>query len=202
MPIFLAGEKLVYFAHVPKCGGTSVEGSIQRCGVRIAMKDAQFWSRPNKWYKTSPQHIQLKHLKKIFPDDFFHISFAVVRNPASRFLSAFNHAQIAGRIAIDEEPLNFTRKIKKQKDYLAKEHDNHFVPSCHIVPQDAKVFRLEEGMDSLRAWLTTTFPGQFSGIKFQHNNKKPYIQNVSETPELLTILRDIYKEDYEAYYKI
>ena len=36
MPFFQLASKLVYFAHVPKCGGTSVERGLMDNGLKMA----------------------------------------------------------------------------------------------------------------------------------------------------------------------
>ena len=64
MPFFQLASKLVYFAHVPKCGGTSVERGLMDNGLKMAFRDGQWWDRAeNSWnplLAAAHQRIRLK----------------------------------------------------------------------------------------------------------------------------------------------
>ena len=91
MPILKKGNKIIYFSHIPKCGGTAIEQYCKDTGIEIAFLDRLYnlqFSK-NVWNNTSPQHIDKKSLYRLFPKQFFSDYFTVVRHPIDRFKSAF-----------------------------------------------------------------------------------------------------------------
>jgi hypothetical protein len=91
MPIVRFKNKIVYFSHIPKCGGTSVENFLKIItGTNLAFLNRNFYMDKNRqWSVASPQHIPGKDVSKLFPITFFDEFFAVTRNPLNRFYSAF-----------------------------------------------------------------------------------------------------------------
>ena len=90
MPIIQINAQFVYYAHVPKCVGSAVEDYLIQWFGSLAFLNRKFGHVPRKssWSLSSPQHIDRQTLSTLFPDRFFHVSFAVVRHPESRMLSA------------------------------------------------------------------------------------------------------------------
>jgi hypothetical protein len=91
MPIARIGSKLVYFAHVPKCAGSAVERYLEQRFGPMAFRDPAFYEQEHgeRWSNSSPQHIPIKALSRLFPASFFDASFAVIRHPVDRLASAF-----------------------------------------------------------------------------------------------------------------
>lgn len=92
MPIVRVGDQLVYFAHVPKCAGTSVEEYLAARFGPLAFLDRAYPDRDGRdsaWNRTSPQHIDVATFERLFPADLFAASFTVVRHPANRLLSSY-----------------------------------------------------------------------------------------------------------------
>jgi hypothetical protein len=98
MPIFKAGGKLVYYAHVPKCGGSAVGWYLTERFGPIAFEDRNHTRHDAKtqWSRTSPQHIDRVSLGRLFPEGFFDAAFTIVRHPVARLVSAY-HFQAASR---------------------------------------------------------------------------------------------------------
>ena len=86
MPFFKAAQKIVYFAHVPKCGGSAVEDYLLARFGAVSFLDKNFFAQPASlhWTRSSAQHISADALVRLFPADFFDASFAVVRHPVDR----------------------------------------------------------------------------------------------------------------------
>ena len=156
MPIFRANSKLVYFAHVPKCAGTSMLQYLQSRFGAVAFHDGSFHAVPEeyRWSRTSPQHIDAKTLARMFPEGFFDASFAIVRHPVSRLISAFHFQREVERIVTEDEA--FGTWIARIAEKRAKDpflYDNHTRAMDEIVPDGAKVFHLEDGSDQFIDWL-------------------------------------------------
>ena len=95
MPFFRAGPGIYFFAHVPKCAGSSVEDYLRDRFGRPGFVDNRFVQRPEaeRWTRTSPQHADWATVERLFGPDFFDGAFAVVRHPLSRAVSAY-HFQV------------------------------------------------------------------------------------------------------------
>lgn len=160
---------------MPKCGGTTIEVALENSGYNPLFLDRQFWKNQKAaWYKTSPQHIQAKDIEILLGFDYFDYSFSVVRDPISRFLSAFNHnrRKIGRHIGIGRFLSSIESSIEGDRAYRAIEFDNHFVPATHLIPKGTKVFMLEDGMENILEHV-----GRDLGIKIDllyKKNEKQY----------------------------
>lgn len=156
MPIVRANDQLVYYAHVPKCGGSAVETYLQDRFKTIAFFDKKhhYVPSPLRWSRTSPQHIHLDVLNRLFPKGFFDHSFAVVRHPLARIVSAY-HFQLeverssAARAGFSDW-LDVLPEIMEEDPFA---FDNHIRPMVELVPEGAKIFHLEHGIDALVPWF-------------------------------------------------
>lgn len=129
------------------------------CGGRfgkLALHDGRFLRRPPeaRWSKSSPQHIPVADLEQLIPLEFFAISFAVVRHPVDRMVSLFRYQRdIVRRIG---QEVTFSRWLERLPDRLEEKPyylDNHPRPMSDFVPEGARVFHLEEGLDKVADWL-------------------------------------------------
>jgi len=115
------------FVHIPKNAGTSVEyfytQSLTPCS----------------------QHFTAREFKTHYPDDFDKLlKFCVVRNPYSRFLSAYNYLLSGGNNTPGSADLLWQKELQKFSliDYLHKIFPNASEPSSwdnrfpvHFIPQ-------------------------------------------------------------------
>ena len=156
MPFVRSPSGLIYFAHVPKCGGTSVERYLRGRFGKLALHDGRFLMRPPeaRWSKSSRQHLTITDLEQLIPVGFFDLSFAVVRHPVDRLVSLFRYQRdIVGRIA---PGVAFSRWLDLLPQRLAEKPyylDNHPRPICDFVPEGARIFRLEDGLAPVAEWL-------------------------------------------------
>jgi hypothetical protein len=202
MPIIKTHSKLIYFAHVPKCGGASVdEYLIKRFGSQnIGFLDSRFSNADhvNGWNKTSPQHITYVHRQQIMPDAIFDHQFAVVRHPMNRVISMFkfNGRRLRGQ-TFTSWLLGLERLRKENPYYL----DNHPRPSIEIVPPGAKVFKLEDGLDAILPWVDKILGSlDPNNLKIAHVNKSP-----QQAPDVVfndgdvEMVYELYKKDYRHF---
>ena len=152
MPFFKAGSKLIYYAHVPKCGGTSVERFIHGRAGDIALVDTTYMAVPEemRWSKTSPQHINVEALERLIPLSFFDACFTIVRHPVSRVVSAYHfQMELEKKISKNIAFSDWLEDLTETMDENPYAYDNHLRPMDHIVPYGAEVFYLEHGLDAL-----------------------------------------------------
>ncbi|MFD1795793.1 sulfotransferase family 2 domain-containing protein [Paracoccus aurantiacus] len=199
MPIFRGQGKVIYFAHVPKCAGSSAEDYLRRFGC-VAMLDRKYKAgRGRNWTQSSPQHMLAKDLERLFPADFFDAGFAIVRAPKARLRSAFHyHRDHEKRIPAGETFANFVQQIEGFDDRRHRSFDHHFLPQNAFVPDWCRVFRLEDGTAALEDWLaglldlpaTAPFPQELRG------SYKAAADDDQQTDDLI---RRIYNADYERF---
>lgn len=156
MPIFRCRDKLVFYAHVPKCAGSAVNRYLAERFGALAFQDERFLLHPQdqRWSRTSPQHIDREARARLFPEGFFDASFTIVRHPVARAVSIYNFQREVEH-TIPEET-GFSAWLEGLPGALARDpraFDNHARPMDDIVPEDATVFRLEDGTEDLIAWL-------------------------------------------------
>jgi hypothetical protein len=219
MPIFKINGKIIYFCHIPKSGGTSVWNAFNEAGHKVNFFDGSFWhEKEGRWHNSSPQHISRRDLEVLFSEDFFDHSFAIVRNPIDRFLSAFNHNRnrIGRSVGIDSFIKMMELRNKEKSDFFGKVFDNHFVPSCHLVLEKTQIFYLEDGMENIFSEINIRFGLNISRIPVK--NDKKYVQEKSHdniikkslrawlypasprrnelTAQQITRIKSIYSADY------
>lgn len=211
MPIIRTHSELIFFAHVPKCAGSAIEDYLRARFSMIAFEDNGYMRQPmeRRWNKSSPQHIDLDALNRLFPQGFFDHSFAVVRHPVARIVSAY-HFQHEVERSIPETTsfVDWLRLIQDEADQRPFQYDNHVRPMTDLVPDDAQVFYLEHGLDAVIPWLDT-ITGDTSGPRaFTHKNKRgAYARTTSAQiapdDEALALIEEIYGADFDRFgYKI
>jgi len=156
MPIIRHQGQMIYFAHVPKCAGTAVARYITERTGPMAFMDTKFRAqRPReRWSKSSPQHIPLAALERLFPPGFFDASFAVLRHPADRLAAVYLfQSEKEGSVSPEtsfEDWLAGLSDLPADRPFI---YDNHTRPMADFVPDDAVLFRMEDGMEPVQRWL-------------------------------------------------
>lgn len=169
MPSLSLNGRLIYFAHCPKAGGTSVERfMVERWGPAVGHLG---WGWDRRWARRgerpgeipcSPQHLVWEDAQRVLPRAPDHV-FALVRDPVARMVSEFEY-QRAGRLTGPfGRPLRhlgfsaWLRVMFAMADRNPYTHDNHFRPQVAFLPQgDVTLFRLEDGIAPVLDWLCAT----------------------------------------------
>lgn len=166
MPSLTLPGRLIWFAHCPKAGGTSVERLlVDAFGPAVGHLHWgwDLWWRRGGWREAdppnSPQHLTWADAEARLdtrPDAVF----ALVRDPALR-LASEQRWQRRGRrgtrlgkaLAWLPFPLwlRLMLEVARRNPYA---FDNHLRPQADFVPEGAEVFRLEDGLAPVAAWLT------------------------------------------------
>ena len=168
MPSLTLSDRLIWFAHCPKAGGTSVEHfMVARWGDAVGHLHWgwDLWWRDGGWRvadpPNSPQHLiwedALVRLER--PPDAV---FAVVRDPVAR-LTSEHRWQRRGRRGtwigkfVATLPFSFWLRLMLAV-VRSNPHafDNHLRPQDDFIPATARVFHLEDGLDQVATWLTKT----------------------------------------------
>lgn len=208
MPIARLKNKTIYFSHIPKCGGTSVEDFLKLItNENLSFLDRNFYANLNsQWSKSSPQHITGKDISKLFPIKFFDAFFTVTRHPFDRFYSAFIFQKyMLKTIAVEIDVNQFVANLAENQALLPGQFDNHFLPQVNFLYPGAayKAFKLENGLDNLKKYIGAIFDVDVSNIQMPHSLKQP--KQLIPKENILDehskkIIEAIYKLDFEKFH--
>ncbi len=142
MTLFRNKENTVFFAHIPKTGGSSVEHALRAGGAKRAL---HFHKRLD-FVKCTMQHMHAELYDVFIPKGFYDYGFAVVRHPFDRLESEYRW-----RVNLKQAKHEFNKwAIANLKRQLTKPYalDNHIRPQHEFVGKSAvEVFRFEDGLD-------------------------------------------------------
>lgn len=162
MPIIKIRDKLVYFAHIPKCGGTSIEDYLEKKFGTVFFLDRnypRYLENERDWNNTSPQHIDKKSLLRLIPSHLISRSFAVVRHPVSRISSVFKFQRdVQNRIPIDMSFSTWIASIERDHNSGGCRYDNHTLPATSLLIPGTTIFHFENGLSSVKQWLDRLDP--------------------------------------------
>jgi hypothetical protein len=185
MPVLALDHRLIYFAHCPKAGGTSIEKfMVARWGNRVGMLG---WGWDRLWFAQrgqradsppcSPQHYVWQDAAPRLPSPPDAV-FAIVRDPVARMVSEYRYQRAerrAGRLGALVRGLDFSTWLHLMAEVHARNpyaFDNHFRPQSEFVPDGARVFRLEDGLGAVGAWLCAQ-AGETPPHEMPHDLKSP-----------------------------
>ncbi|MEE3047904.1 MAG: sulfotransferase family 2 domain-containing protein [Pseudomonadota bacterium] len=211
MPLFRIDNRVGYFAHIPKCGGSSVEHYLRAVCDSVVFIDNDFFSRtPDRlWHRGSPQHMDGATAERFFGDPgFFDLRFAVVRHPVSRFISAFYFqrdtlVQLPATLSLDDFVTELYRNgLDAQPPGWC---DHHFLPMHRFLfaGTEFRVFRLEDGLSKVAEWFETTCLLAPSGIPITRQNqselKSEEAVNRTISRKSHDRVRALYARDFEIF---
>lgn len=165
MPSLALPDRLIWFAHCPKAGGTSVERiMVERWGDAVGHLHWgwDLWWKRGGWRvadpPNSPQHLTWEDARAALPRAPDAV-FALVREPAARIASEYAYQRRHRRgtrmgRALAHLPfalwLRVMLAVARRNPHA---FDNHLRPQSDFVPEGAAVFRLEDGLAPALDWL-------------------------------------------------
>lgn len=165
MPSLTLPDRLIWFAHCPKAGGTSVEQfMVAEWGDAVGHLHWgwDLWWKAGGWRvaspPNSPQHLVWEDALKTLPNRPDTV-FAVVRDPATRLQSEYRwqrQGRRGTRLGRFLARLPFSLWLRLMLAMAARHphaFDNHLRPQSDFVPDIARIFRLEDGLEPVIDWL-------------------------------------------------
>lgn len=165
MPSLTLPGRLIWFAHCPKAGGTSVEQVMVAqwgAAVRHLHWGWQRWWHRGGWRladpPNSPQHLVWRDAQHLLPDPP-DLVFALVRDPVARMESEYRwqrHHRQGTRLGRALSWLPFDLWLRLMLAMARRNphvFDNHFRAQSEFIPPGAQVFHLEEGLQVVVDWL-------------------------------------------------
>jgi len=212
MPIIKYKDVTLHFAHIPKCGGSSVEEYVKGLnGAELAFVDISYVlgnTAKKPWNISSPQHIDGDSFSRLFPKAFFSAFFAVVRNPLNRVKSAYQFQRFVHRTIKHTVTLDDFVKNELKANYLKLGWmDNHFLPQHRFLyPRTAyQIYKLEAGgVDKAKHYIDRMLFGNSIEQVMPHENPAKKWKGFNEadldlSEESRKIINDIYKADFERF---
>ena len=186
MPLARFGDKVIFFVHIPKTGGASVDRYLSKHG-RIAL-----WT-PGAvaWTHCSPQHMHRALYDQAIPPSFYDLGFAILRDPVARMISEYRYR--AERRGLDLGFDAWVARILRRFEDNPYVLDNHIRPQAEFVREDLKLFRFEAGLGPVFDLIDQEAGLSPSKRPWANRSKTAPVAPSSETQELI---RAFYAEDY------
>ena len=199
MPIFKSTSKIIYFSHIPKTGGSSIENTLKSFDeIKMALHSPA----RKKITPMSPQHLHTQFLDRLFPENFFDWEFTVVRNPYARLVSEYNMKKKG--LEKKGSPLSFedyARRCFSKFKKLPSTRDNHIRPQVDFVSINTKVYNLENGLEAPLKDALTHLEISHSRLdpilRHDRKSKNPEVYSVSS--QLISIIQSFYKDDFQRF---
>lgn len=191
------GSQAIFFAHVPKTGGSSVEDYlIQRFGPLSLIDENKRTGVRGTGLIVPATHLAATDIKELVPHDLAY-SFAVVRDPLRRLESEFRYQSGVSQMS----KLGFSPWLKVMLKAARAEprlYENHIRPQSDLVPEGADIFKLEDGFDAMMAKLDALTGASVPGLTVPHINtrkKEPITMSRADVEAVTTF----YAADYDRF---
>jgi hypothetical protein len=207
MPLLRAEGRRLFFAHVPKTGGSSLEDYLAARFGPLAWLDREWEIRwleggcREAGLRVSPQHLAAEDIARLLPGppDW---SFALVRDPAARIVSEYRFQARAPRRRRRLAELGFSTWLRAVLALARREptvFDNHIRPQTDLVPEGAEVFRLENGFAPLIARLDAVTETSAPELEVGHALRSDDIAPPALRGPDLALIAEAYAADYERF---
>ncbi|WP_299694759.1 sulfotransferase family 2 domain-containing protein [uncultured Tateyamaria sp.] len=207
MPVVRARDKWLYFAHVPKCAGTAIERYLETRFGPLGLRDPSYGFRDpaEAWSLTPPQHMPEAVRRELLPDALFDGIFATVRHPVTRLRSAFLFQRDVGHALPPK--MSFQRWVETVPRSVALGPytlHGHLRPMVEFVPENAEVFRMEDGLDAVVGWIDAVTgledgPREIAPANVLADRIGDTPEAVHLTPRVLDTVAMLYAADFERF---
>ena len=169
MPVLTLGQRVIFFAHIPKTGGSSVEAYLGQKG------ELSLFGEP-KIDGVHLQHLTRDKVSALSAMPAFDHGFAVVRAPVSRMVSEFiwrsdplkplqrlarplTGATVRGK----KRSLTFAEWVPLVLDEARDApdmRDNHMRPQIDFLARGDRLFLFEQGFEPVFRWIDSLTDGK------------------------------------------
>lgn len=197
MPLVLYKEHRIFFAHIPKTGGSSIKDYlIARFGpMSITDRDNRH-NEPGDALIIPPAHLAARDLEELVPDGLS-LSFCVVRDPMKRMMSEYRHQLGRSRMS----RLGFSLWLHIMIAAARRErrlYDNHIRPQVDMIPKGGEAFRFEDGFDQIIARIDEAVGETRPDLSVGHFLKKKHDPIIPSRQDY-ALVADYYAEDYARF---
>ena len=191
MTLLRANDRLFYFAHIPKTGGSSVETALRAAGASRALH----YHKRLKYLRCNLQHMHADLFDTFVPPAFYDAGFCVTRHPVARLVSEYRWRQ-----TLQHASIPFDAWVRKQiKDYRKDPYilDNHMRPQAEFVGKKIEILRFEDGMDQVLSRVS-----QITGLTLDPGThvRQPTIKDaLTWSPETRAAALRFYDVDFATF---
>lgn len=197
MPLAHCNSRAIFFAHVPKTGGSSVEDYlIRRFGALSLIDRNKRRGVRGTGLIVPATHLAAIDLAELLPLDLAW-SFAVVREPLARLMSEYRYQSGVSRMS----RLGFSTWARTMLHAARAEprvYENHIRPQADLVPEGAEIFRLEDGFEALVARLDEVTGTSAPELSVGHLNPRPK-EEIRLSREDAALVGAFYAADYARF---
>lgn len=191
MPIFQSKGKNCLFIHIPKTGGSSIECTLQ---PHVSMTLKHNGIPPG--FPCPPQHLHYEALAQRFDLSAFDVKFAIVRHPVNRLVSEYKF-----RTANRNKLISFNvwadraLRLARNDPYCL---NNHMRPQVEFVGGDVKVFRYEDGLETIFSDICKLMGLNDLGLNLSWEKPGRNARiNINES--ILALITDFYASDFKRF---
>jgi len=198
MPLIVANGRRIFFAHVPKTGGSSVEEYlVRRFGGPLSMRDVTHRAGDRKRGLIAlSTHFTARDLDDVLPHDTDHC-FAVVRDPLTRMQSQYRfQAGISKTRAFSFS--TWLRIMFAACEIDPRVYQNHIRPQGELVREGSAVFRLEDHFSDMIPWLDEVTNTSAPDLEVRHLLKRER-EPIEMSREDVALIAGFYRSDYERF---
>jgi hypothetical protein len=196
MPLVHHDGMSIFFAHVPKTGGSSVEDYLlQRFGA-LSIRQRPDAPRRQRDIIQSCSHLSAADLRHLLPDHL-DLCFTVVRDPVRRIISEYGFQRGTSRIS----RLGFSFWLHAVLAAARRDpriYENHIRPQGDLVPEGAEIFRLENGFAPVVARIDAVTGCTAPQAAMRHLLKRAG-QLVTLTRQDVALIAAFYASDYDRF---
>ena len=197
MPFVNANGKNIFFAHVPKTGGSSVEDYLYRRFGPLSIIDKNKREGVRGTGLIVPStHLTTVDLAELLPRDLAH-SFTVVREPMARMMSEYRYQSGVSRMS----RMGFSTWLHimiAAAQIEPRVYENHIRPQSDLVPEGCEIFRLEDSFDPVISWLDTVTGSTEPEINVGHLLKRKH-ETITPSRQDVDLVTRYYAIDYERF---
>lgn len=198
MPLLSTHGRRIFFAHIPKTAGSSVEEYlVRRFGGPLSLIDRNKREGVRGTGLITPlTHVAAVDLREMLPHDL-DFSFAVVRNPVTRIQSEYRYQTGVSRLS----RLSFSTWLRVMLAAARIEprvYENHIRPQVDLIPENCEIFRLEDGFDPLIERLDDVTGSTAPDQGMRHLLKRER-KDIALHRQDIELLRAFYAEDFERF---
>ena len=194
MPLYRTDAGVVFFAHIPKTGGTSIEKTLNSAGAAEALK----LKKQAGYSKATLQHMHAELYTEANGKNFADYSFTVIRNPYDRFASEFKMKVVSAGLedSVDDWAVTNFKRFKK----FEYTRDNHIRPQVQFISKRLEVFRFEDGLEAPLEAACKHLELEVPMVRHEKRGTKTLIEVKEQTLEVIHKFyrRDFSRFDYES----
>ncbi len=199
MPIAFTETGPIFFVHVPKTGGTSMEDYLLRRFGPLALTDVNKQHGVRGTYlMAAVNHLSAIDLREMIPVQSI-LVFALVRDPLQRLLSEYRWQSGASRMS----RLSFSSWLRVMDACVRidpRAYGNHVRPQADLVPAGAEVFRLEDGFGPAVARIDAVTNSIASNIEVGYFKARRKAQDdIPVFREDAALIRGMHGADYDRF---